>query len=188
MFGRTRCRSIFFGNAGNRKFRSVASIERFNGARKISERCVPVDSDFVCGITALLVGVGSCRLPRSVVIALPFRLGANIFATRLRTTHKHSRNWLFYVIRCTRAMMRVFRIFRAVTGYKRHIERVLAEQVIENLDRSLVIFLFTSEVIGMQKPYALVRCDCVGTPYKVILCHDNAKTFFCTIGELIRRT
>ena len=82
-------------------------------------------------------------------------------------------------------MVRHFRRLGAVTGHERHVKRVLAEQVIKNLDGSLVILLFAREVVGMQQPNALIGGNRIGTPYKVILCHHDAKAFFGAVSKVV---
>ena len=85
-------------------------------------------------------------------------------------------------------MVRHFWRLRAVTRHERHVKRVLAKEVIQDLDGSLVILLFAREVVGMQQPNALIGGNRIGTPYKVILCHCNAKARFSAVHKLVGGT
>ena len=147
---------ILAGDTVRGKIGSVSGIDCLESASKVCQRGIPVDSHLVRRVTALLVGICGCGLTRAVIIALPFGLGSNILAAGLRATHEHSRNRGRHAIRSTRAVMRMHRGLRAKTGHERHIERVLAEQVIEHLERGSIVLLVAGEVVGMQQPNALV--------------------------------
>ena len=178
---------ILAGNTVCGKVGSVSGIDCLESACKVSQRGVPVDSHLVRRVTALLVGICGCGLTRAVIIALPFGLGSNILAAGLRATHEHSRNRGRHAIRSTRAVMRMHRGLRAKTGHERYVERVLAKQVIEHLERGGVVFFLAGEVVGMQQPHALIGRHSVGAPHKVILRHHDAKTGLGAVYELVCR-
>ena len=75
----------------------------------------------------------------------------------------------------------------AETGHERDVERVLAEQVIEHLERGGVVFFLAGEVVGMQQPDALVRGYGVRAPHEVVFRHHDAETFLRAVHELVCR-
>ena len=71
------------------------------------------------------------------------------------------------------------------TGNKRHVKRVLAEQVVHHLNCRFIVLFIAGQVVGIQQPHALICSHRIGAPDIIIITYHDTETRFSPVDESI---
>jgi len=109
-----------------RRLRSV--VQKMQSPCQICKRRIPIYSDLVGGVAAVMVYVAKSGFSFFDIIFAIF----NILPALVRTANQHSRHRFRNAVPFRRSVMREHRRSVAISGYITHIKRICAQKIIQS--------------------------------------------------------